>query len=57
MIQVVHAGVYHGAQDGGSAAWRERLQCVLAHSCLGVCQEDVDGLARCNPFADLIWFM
>ncbi len=52
MSQGVHASLHHGAQHGRSAARRERLQSVLAYSCLGVCQEDVDGVAGCNLFAD-----
>ena len=78
MTQVEHASLHHGAQHGGSAAWQERLQSVLAYlfgvcpkyggsaaqqegllsvlaySCLGICQEDVDGVPCCNPFADLL---
>jgi len=57
MTQVEHASLHHDAQHGRSAAQQERLLSVLAHSCLGVCREDVDGVARCNPFAVLIWFM
>jgi len=56
-LQVEHGSLHHGAQHGGSAAQQERLLSVSAHSCLGVCQEDVDGVARCNPCAVLIWFM
>lgn len=48
----MHASLHHGPKYGGSAAWRERLQSVLAYSCLGVCQEDVDGVPRRNFFAD-----
>jgi len=56
MSQVVHASLHHDAQHGGSAARRDRLQSVLTYSCLCVCHEDVEEVARCDPFADLIWF-
>jgi len=53
MSQGVHASLHHGGLHGRSAARRERLQSVLAYSCLGVCQEDIDGVARCNLLSGL----
>ena len=52
MTQVLQASLHHGPKYGGSAARRERLQSVLAYSCLGARQEHADEVACCNLCAD-----